>query len=229
MSYAQSFFPFSVTFKLTIVYGKSKLGMNMMTKSGSDWDMKQTDRDIKNCTKWRNPRGIRWCCGSNGKNLFLPSLSRESPTCFKQPMNLLHWNKLSFFFKENTAPNQQEDKFDLYRYTARSHTSTWNGWYFRIFSWYLNISPMLTSSLTSTGGWHNLWPPRPSWKLSSSPIANTASFTMIIWLTQLLSLLIHFNRRHIREPKEKILALCVKHQINLELGAISVLTILCIF
>ena len=62
---------------------------------------------------------------------------------------------------------------------------------------------MLTSSLTSTGGWHNLWPPRPSWKPSSSPIANTASFTIIIWLTQLLSLLIHFNRRHIREPKKK--------------------------
>ena len=97
MSYAQSFFPFSVTFKLTIVYGKSKLGMNMMTNSGSDWDMKDTDRDIKNCMQWRNPRGIRWCCGSNGKNLFLPSLSRESPTCFKQTMNLLHWNKLRVF------------------------------------------------------------------------------------------------------------------------------------
>ena len=97
MSYAQSFFPFSVTFKLTIVYGKSKLGMNMMTKSGSDWDMKDTDRDILRLV-WRwNPRGIRWCCGSNGKNLFLPSLSRESPTCFKQTMNLLQLNKLRVF------------------------------------------------------------------------------------------------------------------------------------
>ena len=95
-----------------IIHSKSKLGMKMMTKFSSDWDMKDTDRDVKNCTKWRNPRGIRWCCGSNGKNLFLPSLSRESPTCFKQTMNLLHWNKLRFFLKENTEPNQQEDKFD---------------------------------------------------------------------------------------------------------------------
>ena len=31
---------------------------------------------------------------------------------------------LKFFLKENTEPNQQEDKFDWYRYTARSHTST---------------------------------------------------------------------------------------------------------
>ena len=33
--------------------------------------------------KWEDPRGIKWCWGSKGKNLFLPSESLESPTFVK--------------------------------------------------------------------------------------------------------------------------------------------------
>ena len=42
--------------------------------------------------KWKDPRGIKWCWGSKGKNLFLPSESLESPT-FVKVMTATQWRR----------------------------------------------------------------------------------------------------------------------------------------